>query len=66
MRSDIRYLLAYSRPASIIISVALLVLAGFLLWLGAMLVTGESNAADVFPEAVVLLFLLLISCRLVV
>ena len=66
MRSDIRYLLVYSLPASVFISVALLVLAGLLVWQGAMFVTGDTQTADFFSNALPLLVLLIFGCRLVI
>lgn len=65
-RSDLRYLLAYSRLSSVVVSVALLILAGLLVWQVAMLATGKTNPADLFSNVAVLLVLLVFGCRIVV
>ncbi len=66
MRSDIRYLIAYSRLSSVLFALVLIATAGLLGWQTLCLVLGETSMSDFIATAVPSFLLLIIGCRLAV
>lgn len=64
MRSDIRYLIAYSRLSSVLFALVILASVVLMGWQAISLAIGESSMSDFMTSAVPLFLLSIVGCRL--